>query len=154
MLVASDARLVARVRVGDRDAAEALARRYLASSRALALALLGNVADADDVCQDAFLIAMREIHQCRQPSRFGAWLSQIVRNRARDMLRLRSTRVIVAMEDVVMPFDARQLDEVERSEQREVLLEALEQLEPAHREAILLHDMEGWKHREIAAFLG
>ena len=41
MVGASDARLVARVRTGDRDAAEALARRYLAASRALALALLG-----------------------------------------------------------------------------------------------------------------
>lgn len=41
MVGASDARLVAQVRTGDRDAAEALARRYLAASRALALALLG-----------------------------------------------------------------------------------------------------------------
>lgn len=154
MVGASDARLVARVRTGDRDAAEALARRYLAASRALALALLGNVGDAEDVCQDAFLVAIRDIHQCRQPGRFGAWLAQILRNRARDWLRQRSARSLVAVEEVGLPVEASQLREVERAELRATLLQALEQLDEAQREAVLLHDMEGWKHREIAAFLG
>jgi RNA polymerase sigma-70 factor (ECF subfamily) len=150
----SDAQLVARIRTGDRDAAEALAQKYLPIGRALALAILGNVADAEDVCQDAFLIALRDIDQCRKPHRFGAWLSQILRNRARDLIRQRSARPDVAVELAGLQTEPHQLENAARSELRETLLHALAQLDAAQREAVLLHDMEGWKHREIADLLG
>jgi RNA polymerase sigma-70 factor (ECF subfamily) len=150
----SDAQLVARIRTGDRDAAEALAQKYLPIGRALALAILGNVADAEDVCQDAFLIALRDIDQCRKPQRFGAWLSQILRNRARDLMRQRRARPDVAVELAGLRAEPEQLERAARAELRERLLHALAQLDAAQREAVLLHDMEGWKHREIADLLG
>ena len=150
----SDAHLVARVRTGDREAAEALAVRHLPASRAIALALLGQVADAEDVSQEAFLIAMRDLRHCRDPARFGAWLAQIVRNRARDLLRVRTVRIAIPVELVDLPTEATQLESAGLAESRETLLKALAQLDEAHREALLLHDMEGWKHREIAELMG
>jgi RNA polymerase sigma-70 factor (ECF subfamily) len=150
----SDARLVARVRTGDREAAEVLAQRYLPASRAIALGLLGHVADAEDVSQEAFLIALRDLGQCRDPARFGAWLAQIVRNRARDLLRARTARTTVSIDEVTLPQEASQLESAARGETRSTLLKALDELDEVQREAILLHDMEGWKHREIAALMG
>jgi RNA polymerase sigma-70 factor, ECF subfamily len=150
----TDAQLVARVRRGDRQAAGALAERYLRASRAVALAVTGDEADADDVCQDAFVAAIERIDGCRQPDRFGAWLMQIVRNRARDHLRARSRTVI--------PIDGMALEAPgESPEARAVrgdagarLVEAMKELPEERREVLLLHDLEGWTHREIAERLG
>src|SRR5688572_14811942 len=88
----SDADLVARVRLGDRRAADGLLRRYLRSCRAVALAVTGSEADAEDACQDAFVAAMDRIDDCRDPARFGAWLLRIVRNQARNLLRRERVR--------------------------------------------------------------
>ena len=76
----SDAALVARVRAGDARAADRpLPGRYFRACRAVALAVTGNEADADDACQDGFVAAIEQIDSCRNPARFGGWLLQIVR---------------------------------------------------------------------------
>src|SRR5690606_20501529 len=78
----TDAELVAGVRRGDREAAASLAERYLRASRTVALSILHDVPAAEDVCQDAFVYAIERIADCRDGSRFGGWLLQIVRNRS------------------------------------------------------------------------
>ena len=78
----TDAELVRGVQRGDRRAAGRLLERYIRACRAVALAVAGTEADADDVCQDAFVAAIERIDDCREPERFGGWLLQIVRNRA------------------------------------------------------------------------
>jgi RNA polymerase sigma-70 factor (ECF subfamily) len=153
MMGESDARLVLRARAGDRSAAETLAQRYLAASRALALALMGDVSDAEDVCQDAFLAAMRDLDDCREPAKFAAWLARIVRNRALDALRHQRSRRQVTLTEARLVHEPAQLQNAQRSELRERLLSALHHLPEAQRIAVLLHDAEGWKHREIAKFL-
>ena len=70
----TDAALVARVRAGDARAADRLLERYLRACRAVALAVTGNEADADDACQDGFVAAIERIDSCRDPARFGAWV--------------------------------------------------------------------------------
>lgn len=145
---ASDAELVARVRRGDRRAADRLLERYLRPCRAVALAITGHEADADDVCQDAFVSAMERIDDCRDPARFGGWLLQIVRNAARNALRRETVRRAEPLGD--HPGGSTPATELERSELRTRLLEALGTLSEAHREVVLLHDLEGWKHGEIA----
>jgi RNA polymerase sigma-70 factor, ECF subfamily len=146
----TDAELVQRVRRGDRDAAGRLLERYMRGCRAVALAVAGTEADADDVCQDAFVIAMERIDECRQPERFGAWLLQIVRNRARNVVRDATVRRTLPL-DVTAPAIGRSpADEAERAELRERLLAALAELPEREREVLLLHDLEGWKHWEIA----
>ncbi|HEX2202002.1 MAG TPA: sigma-70 family RNA polymerase sigma factor [Longimicrobium sp.] len=150
----TDAELVARVRRGDRAAAGALAERWLRACRAVALAVTASEPDADDVCQDAFVAAMEGIDGCRRPERFGAWLLQIVRNRARDHLRERARKVI-PIDGVELP-SAEPSPQVaaERADARTRLLAALRELPEERREVLLLHDLEGWTHREIAERMG
>jgi RNA polymerase sigma-70 factor (ECF subfamily) len=150
----TDAQLVARVRRGDRAAAGALAERYLRACRAVALAVTGEESDADDVCQDAFVAAMERIDSCRQPDRFGAWLLQIVRNRARDHLRARARPVLsIDGMDIASPR-ASPAAEAERQDAQTRLLTAMRELPEERREVLLLHDLEGWTHREIAERMG
>ncbi len=150
----TDAQLVARVRRGDRAAAGALAERYLRACRAVALAVTGDEADADDVCQDAFVAAIERIDGCRDPGRFGPWLMQIVRNRARDQLRARA-RPILPIEGMTIESErASPAAEAERGDATARLLAAIGELSEERREVLLLHDLEGWTHREIAERLG
>lgn len=149
----SDADLVTQVRLGDRRAADQLLRRYLRSCRAVALAVTGNEADADDVCQDAFVSAMERIDDCRDPARFGGWLLQIVRNRGRNLLRHRRVREAEPLDEAVPDTRFSTAAAVERSELRERLRAGLALLPEAHREVVLLHDLEGWKHEDIAELL-
>ena len=150
----TDAQLVARVRRGDRAAAGALAERYLRACRAVALAVTGDPSDADDVCQDAFVAAIERIDGCRQPDRFGAWLMQIVRNRARDHLRSRA-RTVLSIDgmDIASPR-ASPAAEAEQQDEQARLLGAMAELPEERREVLLLHDLEGWTHREIAERMG
>lgn len=154
MTETTDAQLVVRVRRGDRAAAGTLAERYLRACRAVALAVTGDEAEADDVCQDAFVSAMQRIDDCRHPDRFAAWLLQIVRNRARDHLRAR-VRPLASIEgmEIESPLPSPAV-EAERGDVRKRLAAALRELPEQRREVVLLHDLEGWTHREIAERMG
>jgi RNA polymerase sigma-70 factor (ECF subfamily) len=150
-----DARLVQRARGGDAGAFERLVRRHLRAAHAVALAIVGEPADAEDVCQDSLVAALERLDECRQPERFAAWLLQIVRNRARDALRRRSVRAALPLEAaaaIAGPADP--LRDAERSQLRERLLDGLRGRTEVQREIVLLHDLEGWRHAEIAAVLG
>ena len=151
MTADSDAELVARLRRGSREAAGRLAERYLRPSRAVALAIVGDVAAAEDVAQDAFVYAIDRIDDLRQPDRFAGWLMQIVRNRSRNYVRDRKFDRHVALDGLAFRSGAPSPErEAERSELRERLLAALAELPEERREVVLLHDLEGWTHREIA----
>ncbi|HYC33252.1 MAG TPA: sigma-70 family RNA polymerase sigma factor [Gemmatimonadales bacterium] len=150
----SDAALVARVRAGDAQAANRLLERYLRACRAVALAITGSEADADDACQDGFVAAMEQIDSCRDPARFGGWLLQIVRNRARNLVRQGVLRVAEPLESHQVEGGSSPAAALERSEVRGLLVAALTELPETHREVVLLHDLEGWKHAEIADKLG
>lgn len=151
----SDADLCERARAGNREAFDALLRRYLRAAYAVALAGVGNPADAEDVAQDAFVLAIRKIEKCRHPERFGAWLLQIVRNRARNFNRSHRVRRLLRLEDVGEPAGkGNPLQDAERADLKEHLLAALPGLTELQRQVLLLYDFEGWPHDEIAAKLG
>ena len=155
MMEETDAQLVEAVRRGRRDAAAALAERYLRASRAVALSILRDMDGAEDVCQDAFVYAMERIDDCRHPDRFGAWLMQIVRNRSRNRIRDSKASISSPVEDHDLPSRATPPDrEAEHAEIRERILDALHQLPEERGTVLLLHDLEGWTHREIAERLG
>ncbi len=151
----SDGQLVGRARAGDSGAFEALVRRHIRAAYAIALSGTGNPDDAEDVAQDAFVLALEQLDGCRNPERFAAWLFQIVRNRAHNFRRARSVRQAISLDesaDVAGPGSP--LRDTERAELRSHLLTGLRTLGEVQREVVLLHDLEGWKHREIAASLG
>lgn len=152
----SDATLVGRARQGDAQAFDALARRHLGAAYAVALAQLGEPADAEDVCQDAFVTALKRIEECRNPAQFAAWFLTIVRNRARDHRRWRQVRDALPLDQAgeAASGNAGPHEDAERSELRDDLLEAVRALPETQREVVLLFDVEGWSHREIGEKLG
>ena len=149
--------LVRAARRGDPAATEDLIRRHLRAAYAVALAVLGRPADAEDVAQDAFLVAIERLDECRDPARFSGWLVQIVRNRALHAVEKRKLRDPSARGEERWEDEAGELvahvpasDVVLRGQ----LLAALATLTPVQREVVLLHDLDGWTHAEIADALG
>lgn len=128
-------------------------RRHYRAAYTVALAILGSVMDAEDVCQDAFIRALERLEDCRKPGKFAAWLLQIVRNRARNYIDCRRIRETVDVDKAVSPGGMKTDRGVEQSELRRTLEEALSELTEIQRQVVLLHDLEGWKHREIAESL-
>src|SRR4051812_27964149 len=102
--------LVEAARRGDRDAFEALVRQEVAGVYRTALAILGSAPDAEDVTQDAFVSAWRNLRTLREPERFDAWLGRIVVNTSRMSLRRRrAVREIPVQEPSETPLvDGRQ----------------------------------------------
>ena len=145
----TDADLVLAVRRGDRDAAGRLLQRYLRACRAVALAVTGSEDDADDVCQDGFVAAVARIDDCRDPAKFGGWLLQIVRNHARNHRRRRVLRETLPLAESTASLTPDPGLAAERAELRSRLGAALGRLPEQQREVVLLHDLEGWTHREI-----
>jgi len=147
----TDAQLVEAVRQGDREAAGRLVERYLRPCRTVALGIVGNEAGAEDVAQDAFVYAIERIDDCRKPGRFSSWLFQIVRNRSRNHVRDRKSDRHVTLDATPLGGSAPSPHrDAERSQLRGRLLDALAELREDRREVLLLHDLEGWTHREIA----
>ncbi len=145
-----DYELVRQSRNGDSDAFGELVRRYRRAAYSVALAVTGAHEDAEDAAQEAFLVALERLEDCRDPGRFAAWLLTIVRNRSRNLRRRERLR-----EGEPIPFGLSSSDpgpgrRAERAELRRRLQEAVSRLSEIQREVILLHDLEGWKHREIA----
>ena len=152
---ATDKELVDAVRNGDRGAANALATRHLRGARAVALAVTGDVEASDDICQDSFVYAIERIDQCRDGAKFGAWLRQIVRSHAKNhMRRERVRRTEPLFESTAEAKDQSPLESAERENTAAMLLAALAGLSEERREVILLHDLEGWTHVDIAARMG
>jgi RNA polymerase sigma-70 factor (ECF subfamily) len=151
----TDARLVRRARDGDRSAFESLVRRYLKTAYAVALAELADPRDAEDAVQDSLITALERLDDCRDPAAFAGWLRRIVRNRARSVRRRERVRETDSLESVggtaaSWHDPARDLD---RSELRHRLETALVSLTDVQRRVVLMHDLEGYRHREIAVDL-
>lgn len=152
----SDAQLVERARGGDAMAFEQLVRRHLRTAHLVALSVVGEPADADDICQDAFMTALERLDDCRQPDRFLPWLLRILRNRAHTLHRRERVRRALPLEGAVRAVDRRAdpFADTVRAELRDRLLTEIQGLSEVQRQVLLLHDLEGWRHREIAELLG
>jgi RNA polymerase sigma-70 factor (ECF subfamily) len=124
----------------------------------VALAILRRPADAEDACQDAWVRALEKLDTCRKPERFVYWLLQIVRNHARNLLDARRVRVAEPLESsagAAAPVGENDpLRDHERSQLRGRLEAALGEISETQRSVVLLHDVDGWTHREVAEFLG
>jgi len=151
----SDASLVARAQDGDASAFESLVKRHIRAAHAVAFAVLGENADADDAVQDGFLSAMQHLDSCSPAEKFRAWLLTIVRNRAFDLKRRGRVRTVEMLEEgTAQTHEPSPLEMAERSELNAQLSAAIGTLTDTQREVLMMHDVEGWKHADIAGLLG
>jgi RNA polymerase sigma-70 factor, ECF subfamily len=147
--------LVRSARGGDAAAFEQLVRLHLRAAYGVAFAVTNDPNDAEDVTQDAFITALERLEECKDPHRFSGWLLRIVRNRALNLRRSQSVRAAKPLAEAV---DAPSLSNPERDAGRTMLREelsaAMNELTETQRQVVVLHDLEGYRHREIGELLG
>jgi len=149
-----EAALVARVRAGDRAAFGVLAERYAGVARRVARAVLGDPDDADDAAQDALLSALVKLDQYDPRRPFGPWLLRIVANAATDRRRRRKVRRVEQLDPALVAGGDRPDATTERRGLSARLRAALAELSHRRRMAVVLFDVEGYSHAEIAGILG
>jgi RNA polymerase sigma factor (sigma-70 family) len=149
--VTSDSSIIRKVLQGEREAFNELVTRYLPVVHAMACAYTRDPCEADDVAQEAFLKAFRELHTLRNPGKFGAWIASIVRRlawRSQDVRRRATLREKkAALSQVIRP-------DVVQDERRALVREKLAELEEEQRVVMMLHYFAGRSTQEIATLLG
>jgi RNA polymerase sigma-70 factor, ECF subfamily len=152
--IAGEADLVARTLAGERAAFGLLVERYAPQARRVARAVLSDADEADDAAQDGFLSALVKLAQYDARRPFGPWLMRIVANAATDRRRRRQVRRVEPLDPGLVGGGPRPDTEALRSELGEHLRAALAELPPRRRTAVVLFDVEGYSHAEIAEMLG
>lgn len=150
----NEAELVVRTLAGDVAAFGFLVERFAAQARRVARAVLGDPDDADDAAQDAFLSALVKLRQYDRRRPFGPWLMRIVANAATDRRRRRAVRRTEPLEAAPLAGGTQPDAEAERRALGERLRQALAELPERRRIAVVLFDVEGYSHGEIAQILG
>jgi len=149
----NDRRLLERVQVRDQKAMTEIFDLYSGMAYSVALRVLNDPAQAEDVMQEVFF------HVWQNPGSFapergslGAWLAVVVRNRAIDVVRKR--RPTDPVEDVVLASSGDVASEVERSTMIEQVRSVMKGLPAEQRESLELAFFGGMTHAEIAARSG
>ncbi len=119
--------------------------------------MVGSAEDAEDLVQEVFLQAHRKLAGFRGESTLGTWLYRLTMNHCLDHLRGRQAKMSRATESLDDEDAAEPMapaPAVPPAISRMDLEKAIAALPPGSRAAFLLHDVEGFEHREIAAILG
>jgi RNA polymerase sigma-70 factor, ECF subfamily len=152
-----DLALVERCQQGDLGAFEEIYRTHSRRLYGVAVRMLGNPADADDMLQEIFLAAHRKLDSFRGESALGTWLYRLAVNLCLDYLRSRTGRALHltdALEDEPALSDAGSRGLAERTVTKMDLERALSQLPEGCRTAFVLHDVQGLEHREVGEIMG
>jgi RNA polymerase sigma factor (sigma-70 family) len=135
---------------GDMRACEKIYRKFHSQAYSAAMRICNNRELAQDVTQEAFITAFKRMHQYRGDSPFWGWLRRVVVNHAISALRKLPRHDAVELDDYMTPSSGDQ----ESLGQCMDLEQALAQLSDEDRMVVWLHDVEGYKHREIAKLAG
>jgi RNA polymerase sigma-70 factor (ECF subfamily) len=140
---------------GERDAYAELVDRYRSMAFTISYRMVGDADAANDLAQEAFISAYRNLGNFRFGSRFSTWLCSIVVNKCRDHLRAKKESVPI---DEVPDLCAVTAADPERSasanETGALLQQALDRLPREYREVLVLKHIEGREYGEIAGILG
>ena len=158
----ADPVLVAQARSGDADAFRALVDRHSRSLFRLAYRMTGNEQDAEDVVQESFLRAYRQLGKFDERASFGTWLYRIAVNCSLDFVRSRKRRAEIqpdpeSGEDPIGGATASGPgpDRLALStELRGRVAEAMNELSAAERSAFVLRHFEGMRIDEVGRVLG
>ena len=140
--------------LGDRQAFEALYRKHSRRLYAVVWRLAGGqAARAEDLVQEAFIRAWQALPTFRFESAFSTWLHRLAVNTALMDLRSRSGAEDLETDDSALENIATRDTAGQRARQQVDLERAVATLPERARAVLVLHDIEGWKHEEIAAEL-
>ncbi len=152
----SDVELARASAQGEMEAFERLYQLHHRRVYSLCLRLVGNVADAEDLTQEVFLHLYRKISKFRGDSAFTTWLHRLTVNLVLMHLRRRRLNYepMEEMELKSLLEERRADDGMARIVDRIALERALMALPTGYRTILVLHDIEGYGHEEIARMLG
>jgi RNA polymerase sigma-70 factor (ECF subfamily) len=153
----TDHDLAQRTAGGDMQAFESLYRRHFRRVYALCLRMTGNTAEAEDLTQDVFTHLFRKIGSFRGEAAFTTWLHRLTVNQVLMHFRKRKVRPEQSIEELETPLDIvagtdnkGDLPLVDRI----AVQRAIAELPLGYRTILVLHDIEGYEHNEIASMLG
>ena len=158
---AADADLVRRAQTGDARAFDSLVTRYRGKVYGMCYHLVQNEQDAWDLAQEAFIKAWRALASFKGDSSFYTWIYRIAHNAGYDWLRKKRiqgegefndeiSKPIAAGAEAVPKGDLRPDEVLKNRELGDRIKDAIAQLSPDHRTAILLREVEGLSYEEIA----
>lgn len=156
--------LVDRARKGDLTAYDDLVKRYQERIYATIYHMTSNHEDANDLAQDAFIKAFQALKSFKGGSSFYTWVYRIAVNKTINFLKQRKNRSQLSLDDldfnaehdpdlVALISDKTPRREVNLTELQEKLNIALQKLSEAHRMVVVLHDVQGLSHEEIAKIM-
>ena len=154
--------LVERCKLGERKAQYEIYKHYSKAMFNVCMRILNHVGEAEDALQEAFMDAFVHLNQFRQQSTFGAWLKQIVVNKAINQLRSRKMQWVEIEEWQSMngnDFSSEDNDNHndwldDTSYEGERIRRAMQQLPEGYRVVLSLYLFEGYDHEEIGDVLG
>ena len=156
----ADAEILARAQAGDHQAFAQLYAMHKRRIYSLCLRMVGNVAEAEDLTQEAFLQLHRKIATFRGDSAFSTWLHRLAVNVVLMQLRKKGLS-LVSLDEAMEPnpeegpsrsFGAPDLA-LTGAIDRLALEHAIAELPAGYRLIFILHDVEGFEHNEIASML-
>jgi RNA polymerase sigma-70 factor, ECF subfamily len=142
--------IAAVARTGDPDAFHLLYRRHTDMLFTMAVRLLGNRLDAEDAVHDTWLRAMRASTRFHGTATVRTWLTGILVNRVRELLRARPLESL----DLLPDRAASDREIPDRTAEAIDVSRALAEMPERYREVFVLHDIQGFTHDEIATALG
>lgn len=153
--------IIRRAQLGEASAFECIYRAHCGRVYALCLRMLGNRAEAEDLTQETFLTVLRKIRTFRGDSALFTWLHRIAVNTV--LMRLRRRFHAQACADEIEERDGNSSELGEKLGAPDLLLagsidrlhlqRAFERLAPCQKMVVELHDIQGYKHREIARIM-
>lgn len=147
--------------MGDQAATEELYRLHSRRIYSLCIRMVANQAEAEDLTQEIFLHAFRKISTFRGEAAFSTWLYRLGVNIVLMQLRKKS-HPEVSLDEITWPNGeaTRRIEPADKTDQARNLVDrlalrvALDQLPVGFKRVIVMHDMEGYNHREIAELTG
>ncbi|MBN2214326.1 MAG: sigma-70 family RNA polymerase sigma factor [Bacteroidales bacterium] len=145
--------LIERCKAQDQSAQFEIYKLYYKSMFNTGLRIVKNHAVAEDIMQEAFLLAFSRIDTYKGEVSFGAWLRRIVINKSIDYIRARKVKFEELDNNISVTGEISQIDEDEEKEQLEKIKKAIEMLSDGYRIVLSLYLIEGYDHEEIGQIL-
>jgi RNA polymerase sigma factor (sigma-70 family) len=139
---------------GDTRSFQVLYQTHVKAMFNTALRILGNAADAEDIIQDAFLDAFKNLNKFSGQSTFGAWIKQIVIYKSINLLKKKKVPLVEIGNGALDLQEAHSEDPAWEALQIESVRKAMQQLPDGFRTVLSLYLFEGYDHEEIAGILG
>jgi len=145
--------LIARCKTGDQAAHHSLYKLYAKAMYNVGYRITRNEEEAQDVLQEAFFSAFKNLDRYRGDSTFGAWLKRIVVNKAINAVNKKKLESIPENDD----WDVAELETTSEYKDEltvERVKQGIDQLPDGYRNVLSLYLLEGYDHQEIAEIMG